>query len=244
MELRGVSQTEPKSPISEKVEELKIQCGSKILSLKGVLIVKDLPLPKQCVTSALPQYCENFSNIKVPPYKTSPDLLIGQNNAKLIVTREIVEFNDRDILLSRCLLSWSLHGKNSNSELSHFPENFCMNISEVNESKSENLEGTFQKVAPLVFFTFLSVRNMLGTMNHRSCYSPPLRGLQRPDPHSAHTINENHDSDQYVWNLVFVSIHFCLYYIPPYPYLHIVSHLMKFRQKILAEGVHTLTSPT
>ncbi|KAJ8675534.1 hypothetical protein QAD02_011320 [Eretmocerus hayati] len=113
--------------------------------LEDVLIVKDLALPKQILSSQLSDYCKNVTGIEIAPYKSVSDLLIRRNNGQLIVSREVIEIRNSGFVLSRCLLVLSLHGKNlvepnSSSE-------FCKNIPEVElenlKSSDELMKGYF-----------------------------------------------------------------------------------------------------
>ena len=90
---------------------LKIKCDSGILPLENVLIVENLGLPIQCISTDLTNVCKNETGINIDPYNEAPELLIGQIHCHLILTREYYELNKYNLIVSRCLLGWAFHSQ-------------------------------------------------------------------------------------------------------------------------------------
>ena len=84
--------------------------------IKGALTLKNLKLPIQSVPSKLIYNLNSEKKIPLKPYKNAePKILIGQDNWKLIVSRELFEYKHHDLAASRSLLGWTLQGNNSGS---------------------------------------------------------------------------------------------------------------------------------
>lgn len=79
--------------------------------VKNAIAADNLKLPFQTISE---QFLDNLGEIskelKIRPYYNAHvKLLIGQDNSKLIATRELIEIND-ELAASRSLLGWALHG--------------------------------------------------------------------------------------------------------------------------------------
>ena len=107
--LKGIGSAEAIAMASEKVN-LQIKSHFLIFTIKNVLVVSDLALPVQRVHGGLVRlYCEK-TGIDMRAYNTAPDMLFGQDNCDLIVTREFQVIIGKSLLISRCSLGWSIHG--------------------------------------------------------------------------------------------------------------------------------------
>ncbi|XP_043264286.1 uncharacterized protein LOC122404416, partial [Colletes gigas] len=79
--------------------------------VQHVLTVQDLSLPIQSLPDNLVKHVKESNRVDLLPYKeVQPKLLLGQDNWKLIVTRELQEVKGHDLALSRSLLGWAVHG--------------------------------------------------------------------------------------------------------------------------------------
>ena len=108
--LRGIGHSEPVI-IAREEARLKIESSTYSGVLTNILVVKDLALPSQTLSKELCNLCEKKTKIKVLPYQTSPDILIGQDYCNLIMTRDFRDFNENLFTLSYCLLGWTIHGR-------------------------------------------------------------------------------------------------------------------------------------
>ena len=107
--LKGIGNVNSLMICSEKVD-LQISTRDHKFLIKNVLVVKNLALTKQDVNSIITDYCFRKTGIKVIPFNSIPDMLIGQDNCDLIVSREIRRIDNDRFLVSRTLLGWSIHG--------------------------------------------------------------------------------------------------------------------------------------
>ena len=76
--LRGISQIKPIAFSNEKVNftiENSLYSGN----LHNVLVVKNLALPTQFLSSKISTLCEKETGVRVPPFETAADLLLGQD---------------------------------------------------------------------------------------------------------------------------------------------------------------------
>ena len=80
--------------------------------IKGAVTVKNLQLPSQTITHQLVSQLQKLEKgVKIKPYYNAiVKVLIGQDNLKLIATRELKEIKNSNIAISRSLLGWSVHG--------------------------------------------------------------------------------------------------------------------------------------
>lgn len=96
--------------ISNKKLSLRLEGDNFSYLIHNILSVKNLALPFQNLPDTLTKICENETGIFVKPYNAAPDLLIGQDNIDLIITRKFLKIERSNMILSQSLLGWSLHG--------------------------------------------------------------------------------------------------------------------------------------
>ncbi|KAJ8677623.1 hypothetical protein QAD02_013410 [Eretmocerus hayati] len=83
---------------------LRIQGAFKEFPLKNVLIVDNLTLPSQSISSKMVEECAQRTGIRLTPYDGTPIMLIGQEHSEMIVTREFRSIDSKSLLVSRSLL--------------------------------------------------------------------------------------------------------------------------------------------
>ena len=115
--------------ISEKVN-LEISKPFLSFSLDNVLIINNLALPEQCVDSEIIELCTQRTGIRLNAYNQAPDLLIGQDHCKLIISHEFRVIQNNALYVSRCLLGcWSIHGN-------FYKNRHSVNVNTLNKSKT------------------------------------------------------------------------------------------------------------
>lgn len=75
--------------MSNKKVTLKIEVATASFTLNNVIVVDDLALPLHILPDENLIIVLKQTEIKISPYKTIPDILIGQDNCHLIISREI-----------------------------------------------------------------------------------------------------------------------------------------------------------
>jgi Pao retrotransposon peptidase/Family of unknown function (DUF5641)/Protein of unknown function (DUF1759)/Integrase zinc binding domain len=107
---KGKSQTEKGS----KRVSIEIQgaSGEKSFVLNNVRTVKNLGLPElslkvEELDTVYPFVGKNIWNAI---HKANPTILIGQDNAGLTVTRQVIQPDPDGVILSKCHLGWAVHG--------------------------------------------------------------------------------------------------------------------------------------
>lgn len=91
-----------------------------------MLVVKNLCLPIQYLPFELTEICKNESGVILKPYNVAPDILIGQDNINLILNRNFIQLKSLNMIVSQCLLGWSLHGNFKDKKMLSFENvNFC-----------------------------------------------------------------------------------------------------------------------
>ena len=95
--------------VNEKVN-LLVKNETTSFPITGALIINNLQLPAQRLSKEIAEYCQIKTGIMVESYDTIPDLLIGQDNCDLIITREFHVIIEKTLLISRCSLGWAIHG--------------------------------------------------------------------------------------------------------------------------------------
>ena len=76
------------------------------------ITVSQLDLPRQTISEDLSRNVNILENVSVSPYVgAQPKILLGQDNWRLIVTREMRELRKVGLGASRSQLGWSLHGQ-------------------------------------------------------------------------------------------------------------------------------------
>ena len=108
--LKGIGDLEFSAASNKKVNLIIESLDHQKHSLKNVLVVKNLALPKQEINVTLSNLCKKECGIHVKPYNAAPDMLIGQDHFKLITTRNFREAQSYSFAVSESLLGWSIHG--------------------------------------------------------------------------------------------------------------------------------------
>ena len=107
--LRGINSHESVTLVSEKVK-FEIMGSFAKHNVINAITKRNLELPSQTVPYELTEHVLASKNIELRPFTNSrPQLLIGQDNWPLIITREFREL-DKSLCLSRSLLGWTVHG--------------------------------------------------------------------------------------------------------------------------------------
>lgn len=112
--IRVVGQSTPIA-ICNEIVSLQIETASGNYTLNNVTVMKDLSLPLHDLPIEISNYCQMKTKIKVNPHRVVPDIIIGQDYCHLIIIREFYNLNPYNLIVSRCLLGWSIHGKVSNN---------------------------------------------------------------------------------------------------------------------------------
>ena len=123
--LKGIGNA---STFSSKKADLILNCESQSYNLKNVLVVKNLALPAQSVSLKLTNLCTLQTNVNVKPCNSAPDLLLGQDQISLIITRESREILKNSLFVSRSMLGWAIHG--------HFSSQIEMQANTLVQSKT------------------------------------------------------------------------------------------------------------
>ncbi|OXU18886.1 hypothetical protein TSAR_008358, partial [Trichomalopsis sarcophagae] len=90
---------------------IQVNCGLSEYLLKDVIVVNNLPLPRQGLSKSVVDLCHKNAQVVLNSYDVVPLILIGQDNCKLLVTRETRKIVNEDLVASRCDLGWSIYGK-------------------------------------------------------------------------------------------------------------------------------------
>lgn len=117
VELRGIGD-ESVSVLANRKANLNVECDSFSGLISGVLVVKNLALPAQCVSHDLVDFCKQQTSIRTRPYFQAPDMILGQNHGNLIITHEFREVIKNSLYISRSLLGWSIHGSTTKGDMS------------------------------------------------------------------------------------------------------------------------------
>ena len=105
----------------------------------SAVTVSNLNLPSQSVSEDLVREIAKSTSVFIQPYKDAqPTVLIGQDNWRLILTRETREILNMSAAVSRSLLGWSVHGCNNFSTANHV---YTSSLKKIN-LKSVNLENS------------------------------------------------------------------------------------------------------
>ena len=79
--------------------------------MKNIIVIDNLPLPRQEIDQELREMCMEQTGVKLERCSEKPCILIGQDNAKLLITHESREIIDDELYVSKCALGWTMHGK-------------------------------------------------------------------------------------------------------------------------------------
>ncbi|XP_076398077.1 uncharacterized protein LOC143266403 [Megachile rotundata] len=108
--LKGLNDRDAVIVSSEKVS-VSVRGSSVPYLVKHMTAVPELNLPSQSLPDHVVEHVRKTNLVDLIPYKQArPQLLLGQDNWPLIVTRELQEVKGYDLALSRSLLGWTLHG--------------------------------------------------------------------------------------------------------------------------------------
>lgn len=94
----------------EKVK-IDIQSDFQRHEVTHAIAVPDLNLPCQSVSEDIVNLVNRCENISIRPYRNARvELMLGQDNWPLIMTREFREIGNTGLVVSRSLLGWAVHG--------------------------------------------------------------------------------------------------------------------------------------
>lgn len=108
---------------------LHVKVHSELFAINNILVVNQIPLSRQIINKSITKLCTEQTGIHVEPLDAIPLILIGQDNCRLILTREVRGISKYNLVVSRCLLGWSIHG--------HFGD-FPKSIANVCNVRTEN----------------------------------------------------------------------------------------------------------
>ncbi|XP_058793748.1 uncharacterized protein LOC131673775 [Phymastichus coffea] len=103
---------------------LHVKIESDLFAVNNLLVVNEIPLSRQVIVKELADFCKQRTDVYVEPFNEIPLMLIGQDNCRLILTREVRTIMKDDLVVSRCLLGWSIHG-HFNSSIKTLSINLC-----------------------------------------------------------------------------------------------------------------------
>ncbi|XP_076279059.1 uncharacterized protein LOC143208473 [Lasioglossum baleicum] len=108
--LKGVNDRELVVSSSEKIN-VTVQGAFDSYDINHALTVQNLNLPHQSLPECLVKLVSETEHINLEAYeKVRPQILLGQDNWRLIVTREFRGVRGHDLAISRTLLGWVMHG--------------------------------------------------------------------------------------------------------------------------------------
>ena len=103
-----------KQEMASEVVDMKIQGmnGTTEYELKSVHSIPNLELPTQSISTKKCKWdWDQVRDVDIPTYENvKPSLLIGQDNGRLIVSRQVIDGKGNGPILSRTLLGWVIHG--------------------------------------------------------------------------------------------------------------------------------------
>lgn len=126
--IRGIGDGETSVIGANNKTEFEIEVGNDFYCLKNVLVVNNLSLPRQSLPEDLSIFCKQETGIEIFSYSCNPEILIGQDNINLILTRDFKILPNTSLFVSNCLLGWSIHGNFSSSCSITNYENLAFNI--------------------------------------------------------------------------------------------------------------------
>src|SRR5277367_5964549 len=105
--------------------------------------VEDLSIPSQAFSlSEVRRKWPHLKNVRFNPVDSErPKILIGQDNASLIVSREVVEGSENVPMASRTHLGWVLHGR---SGVGSSREDYTFHVSHVEDRMQEIVEDSYK----------------------------------------------------------------------------------------------------
>ena len=105
--------------ICNKKVNFQIVSDTNVFPINNALVVKNLSLPMQTINSNLLDFCAHKTAIHLKQLECPPDILLGQDQCNLIITREFRELVKNKLILSKCLLGWSIHGSLKTEKVSN-----------------------------------------------------------------------------------------------------------------------------
>ena len=133
---------------SEKVQ-IKIKGEFEEHHLQHVLMVSGLRLPTQSLSHELTRHIEDIEGIRVKAYENAqPRILIGQDDWRIICTRDLREVKHKKLAIYRSLLGWSVHGLDISSESGRTTQRTCAKFQESNLDEfhlNERLDDIFRQ---------------------------------------------------------------------------------------------------
>ena len=142
--------------------------------MENVIVIKNLSLPTQKVDKNLRVICLEKSGIEINAYNGAPMILIGQDNSRLLATRETREILLDELFVSKSALGWTIHGtfnqtrKNSNKPLMTYIVDKSKNT-----VRSERMDGQLHELVKSYFEL-----ESIGTSNKSSFDSEDSRALE------------------------------------------------------------------
>lgn len=124
--LKGINQREAVMVTSEKVN-FRIKGPHAAYDVNHAVSVLNLNLPMQTLPEEIVNHVKTVENVSLQAYENAqPEILLGQDNWKIIAAHEVREVLAYRLGISRSLLGWAIHG----SEQSRFKPNasVCANI--------------------------------------------------------------------------------------------------------------------
>lgn len=125
--LRGIGENEAIA-FSNKRLSLSLEGDNFRYHVKNLLSVQNLALPFQNLPFELTKICAIETGIQIASFSTTPDLLIGQDNIDLILTRNFIILKSLNMIVSQCLLGWSLHGNFTNENVQFVNSITCSDV--------------------------------------------------------------------------------------------------------------------
>ena len=125
LKLTGINNHEM---ISSKCERIPFEiCGNiEKYKIENAVAVPGLSLPRQTISKELVRLIAKEESVFIQPYKDiKPEILIGQDNWQLLVTRDLRALQKSSLALSLSPLGWSVHGP-INFSLKSFTPSVCM----------------------------------------------------------------------------------------------------------------------
>lgn len=104
--------------------DFKIESEVGEFFIENAVSVSKLTLPSQSFSAEFSRYLAKTQGVFIQPYENiTPQILIGQDNWRLIITREFREVPELDLVISLTRLGWIAHGVSriKNFEASEFP---------------------------------------------------------------------------------------------------------------------------
>ena len=138
--------------------------------MKNVIVIKNFSLPTQKVDKSLRDICLEKSDIEINAYSGAPMILIGQDNSRLLATRETREILLDELFVSKSALGWTIHNtfnqthKNRNKPMMTYIVDKSKNevISERMDRQLHELVKSYFELESIVFsIKLVSIQEIL-----------------------------------------------------------------------------------